>query len=159
MGQGSNSKVRLPSFQGSESHGEGISSIFQDLVMRLIPILFPELTFAASSSRNAPLLSLPDSTAPSVIWTRSVLQEAERMGSCLEETQPLRKRQRPKEPCGDARGDQGVDRRGGPLGDQEGPGKEREAEQGRRGAQKTRGASRRGERAAQMVQIHTGKQT
>lgn len=52
--------------------------------MRLIPILFPELTFAASSSRNAPLLSLPDSTVPSVIWTHSILlQEAERMGSCL----------------------------------------------------------------------------
>ena len=32
MGQGSNRKVRFPSFQGSESHGEGISSIFQDLV-------------------------------------------------------------------------------------------------------------------------------
>ena len=78
--------------------------------MGLIAILFP-----ASSSRNAPLLSLPDSTAPSVIWTRSVLlREAERMGSCLwtpqEETQPLRNRQRPKGPCGDARGDQGVDR-------------------------------------------------
>lgn len=131
MGQGSNRKVRLPSFQGSESHGEGISSIFQDLVMRLIPILFPELTFAASSSRNAPLLSLPDSTAPSVIWTRSVLQEAERMGSCLEETQPLRKRQRPKEPCGDARGDRGVDRRGSPWETKKG--QERRERQSRAG--------------------------
>ena len=126
--------------------------------MGLIAILFP-----ASSSRNAPLLSLPDSTAPSVIWTRSVLlREAERMGSCLwtpqEETQPLRNRQRPKGPCGDARGDQGVDR-GVALWETEGPGKEREAEQGRRGAQKTRGASRPGERAGQMVQIHTENQT
>ena len=106
--------------------------------MQLIPILSPELTFAATSSRNASLLSLPDSTAPSVVWSRSVLlQVAERVGSCLwtpqEETQPLRKRQRPKEPCRDARGNQGVDKEGSPVGDQEGPGKEREAEQGRRG--------------------------
>lgn len=74
--------------------------------VQLIPVLSSELTFAATSSRNAPLLSLPDSTAPSVVWTRSVLQVVERVGSSLwipqEETQPLRKRQRPKEPCRDA---------------------------------------------------------
>lgn len=97
-----------PCSQGSESHGEGRYHLRLLRLghVQLIPVLSSELTFAATSSRNAvTLFSLPDSTAPSVVWTRSVLQVAERVGSSCgsqEETQPLRKRQRPKEPCRDA---------------------------------------------------------